>query len=70
MTSSRASLALARTTFVAAVGVFAFGLYVSAHGVCAFERSQDGSPAGDVQPFPWGFVCRDFSRISNICEAF
>ena len=70
MRSKRVSLALAQIAFVAAAGLSARAMYVFAHGVCVLVRSEESSPAADVQPFPWHLVCRDFTRISNICEAF
>ena len=63
-------LGLARLSFVAAIGLAGLAMYESADNACVFERSQDSAPSADVQPFPWHLVCPDFSRISNICEAF
>ena len=69
MRSPRASLALARIAFVAAISLTGWGVYELANSSCVFERAQDSSPSADVQPFPWHLVCHDFKRISNICEA-
>lgn len=69
MRSKRVSLALAQIAFMAAAGLSARAVYVFAHGVCVLVRSEESPPDADVQLFPWHLVCRDFTRISNICEA-
>lgn len=70
MRSTRASLVLTQVAFVAATGLSALVAYAYGPSVCVLEQSREGSPDADVQPFPWHLVCRDFTRISNICEAF
>ncbi len=70
MRSTRAGLALAQIAFVAATAFSARAVYAFAHGVCTLVRSEESSPDADVQLFPWHLVCRDFTRFSNICEAF
>ncbi len=70
MRSTRASLALTQVAFVAAMGLSALVVYAYAPSVWVLEQSREGSPEAEVQPFPWHLVCRDFTRISNVCEAF
>lgn len=71
MRRTRAALALAQIAFVAATAFSARAVYAFAHGVCTLVRSEESSPDADVQqPIPRHLARRDFTRISNICEAF